>query len=177
MGQQKEPELVRVTFQYERAEYIRGVQFYLRKSYLVSWVQVLVVVLALAAVAAITVVLHRMTFFNTFVLVLLVLVSGYGAFLYFIQPGHVFDKNPDLAQKMTYVFSPEDITRQDDEAGIIFDWDIQKLWKSRGFYYLFTAKYGYIMIPRRAFWSEQDQERFEALAQAANEGLKVKIYR
>lgn len=176
MERQKGSELVRAEFQYTRAEYVRGVQFYLRKSYLISWIQVLVVVLALAAAVAIAVMLHRMTFLNTFVLVLLVLVSGYGVFLYFIQPGRLFDKTPGLAQKMIYVFSPEDIARQDDEAGIIFDWNIKKLWKSKEFYYLFLAKDGYIMIPRRAFRSEQDQKRFEELAQVANADLVIKTY-
>ena len=48
------PEQVRIEFQLERKEYVRAVRFFLRKRHLVSWIQGLVLVLALAAVGVLT---------------------------------------------------------------------------------------------------------------------------
>ncbi len=51
MKQNDEQEEVRVTFSLSRAEYVRAVRYYLRKSHLVSWVQAVVLIVALAAAA------------------------------------------------------------------------------------------------------------------------------
>ena len=47
MRQDKGGEEVRVTFSLSRTEYVRAVRYYLRKSHLVSWVQALVILIAL----------------------------------------------------------------------------------------------------------------------------------
>ncbi len=176
MGQTSGTEPVYLRFQYDKTEYVRGMRFYLRKSYLVSWVQAVVLVLALVAVLGIMVYQGRPTFFSTFVLVLLVLVAGYGIYLYSIKPARLFRKDPRLAQPVNYCFSVEDIARQDEEAAALLDWDVKKLWRSREFYYLFNAAGGYTMLPRRAFWDEKDQERFEKLVLEVNPDTVFKTY-
>ena len=111
MGKNELPDQVRVTFQLERGEYIRGVRYYLRKSHLVSWVQVLV---------------------------------------------------------MLFLFTQEDVARQDETAAALLDWDIKKLWRGPEFYYLFGSSEGYTLLPLRAFQDEEARLRFESLAQEAN---------
>ena len=51
MRQDEETREVRVTFSLSRAEYVQAVRCYLRKSHLVSWVQVLFILIALAVSA------------------------------------------------------------------------------------------------------------------------------
>ena len=92
MGKNDLPDQVRVTFQLERGEYIRGVRYYLRKSHLVSWVQVLVMLFALAATVTVTLMMGRLNFLNTLVLVLLAMAALYGLWLYWIKPGRIFDR-------------------------------------------------------------------------------------
>ena len=59
MKQDKGGEEVYVTFSLSRAEYVRAVRYYLRKSHLVSWVQVLVILIALTAAAVMGVLMGR----------------------------------------------------------------------------------------------------------------------
>lgn len=175
MENKKAPDrLVRVRFRLDRAEYVRGVRYYLRKSYLVSWVQLVIVLAVLGAVLGLTWAMGRLNFLNTLILVLLLLVSGYGGFLYLLQPGRYYDRHPELGKEVTYVFSREDLSRQDDKAAAIYDWNVKKLWRGRAFYYLFTGEEGYTMLPYRAFQSESDRETFEELVVDANRDLKVR---
>ena len=69
---------MRVTFSLSRAEYVRAVRCYLRKSHLVSWVQVLFILIALAVSAVMGILMERMSFLNTLLVVLSVMVAGYG---------------------------------------------------------------------------------------------------
>ena len=89
MRQKDGPEEVRASFSLSRAEYIRAVRYYLRKSHLVSWVQIVVILLALAASIVMSVLMERMSFLCTLLVVLAVMVAGYGIWLYFFQPGRI----------------------------------------------------------------------------------------
>ena len=167
-------EQVRAAFQLSRGEYVRAVRYYLRKSYLVSWVQVLVLVLALGASAVMTLLMERMSFLNTLLLVLSAMVALYGVWLYGIQPGRIFDRRPELGEPVSFLFTREDIARQDPRTAVLLDWKLKKLWRGKEFYYLFGEEDGYLLIPHRAFQSEEDRRHFEALARAACPELRYR---
>ena len=168
MGKNELPDQIRVTFQLERGEYIHGVRYYLRKSHLVSWVQVLVMLFALAATVTVTLMMGRLNFLNTLVLVLLAMAALYSLWLYWIKPGRIFDREAELAEPVTFLFAQEDVARQDETAAALLDWDIKKLWRGPEFYYLFGSSEGYTLLPLRAFQDEEARLRFESLAQEAN---------
>ncbi len=177
MDKDKAPERqVRIQFGLKKEEYVRGVRYYLRKSHLVSWVQLVLGLAVLAAVAALTWMMGRLNFLNTLLLVLMVLVGGYGAYLYFLRPGRYYAKHPELGREAAYVFSKEDFARQDDKAAAIYDWNVKKLWRTKEFYFLFTGGEGYTMLPRRAFASEQDWERFQEIVYDAVPGLEIRDF-
>lgn len=167
---------VRIRFQYTEEEFVRGVRYYLRKSHLISWVQLVIAALAFFAATILTVVFQRLTFLNTLVMVFVVLLAGYGSYLYFIQPRRVFRKEPALSKPFQYCFSPEDIARQDEAGAGLYDWNVKKLWRGAEFYYLFTDKDGYTMLPRRAFLSEEQQLIFEGLVLEAGPEVKIKNF-
>lgn len=176
MGRQDFSDEVRISFQLSRAEYVRGVRFYLRKSHLVSWVQILVLVLALACAILMTRIMERLTFLNTLIFVLVAMVTAYGAYLYLVKPGHIFDRNPTLSGSVTLLFTREDVTRQDEQTAAILDWRIHKLWRGEEFYYLFDEEGGYALLPLRAFESEEYREYFERLALDACPNMKFRKF-
>ena len=135
MRQDKGPEEVRVTFSLSRAEYVRAVRYYLRKSHLVSWVQALVILIALGAAAVMGILMERMSFLCTLLVVLSVMVALYGLWLYVIQPGRIYDKNPALGRQVSFLFNREDLSRQDEQTAVLLDWDLKKLWRGKEFYY------------------------------------------
>ncbi|WP_417092402.1 hypothetical protein [Intestinimonas timonensis] len=176
MRQDKGPEEVRVTFSLSRAEYVRAVRYYLRKSHLVSWIQVLVILIALGAAAVMGILMERMSFLCTLLVVLSVMVALYGLWLYVIQPGRIYDKNPALGRQVSFLFNREDLSRQDEQTAVLLDWDLKKLWRGKEFYYLFRREEGYLLLPRSAFRSEEDRLQFEFLAQTACPEVKVKHF-
>ena len=176
MKQNDEQEEVRVTFSLSRAEYVRAVRYYLRKSHLVSWVQAVVLIVALAAAAVMGTLMERMSFLCTLLVVLSAMVALYGVWLYVIQPGRIYDKNPALGRQVSFLFNREDLSRQDEETAVLLDWDLKMLWRGKEFYYLFRGAEGYLLLPRSAFQSEEDRLRFEFLAQTACPEAKVKRF-
>lgn len=176
MKQNDEQEEVRVTFSLSRAEYVRAVRYYLRKSHLVSWVQAVVLIVALAAAAVMGTLMERMSFLCTLLVVLSAMVALYGVWLYVIQPGRIYDKNPALGRQVSFLFNREDLSRQDAETAVLLDWDLKMLWRGKEFYYLFRGAEGYLLLPRSAFQSEEDRLRFEFLAQTACPEAKVKRF-
>lgn len=176
MKQNDEQEEVRVTFSLSRAEYVRAVRYYLRKSHLVSWVQAVVLIIALAAAAVMGTLMEQMSFLCTLLVVLSAMVALYGVWLYVIQPGRIYDKNPALGRQVSFLFNREDLSRQDEETAVLLDWDLKMLWRSKEFYYLFRGAEGYLLLPRSAFQSEEDRLRFEFLAQTACPEAKVKRF-
>ncbi len=169
-------EQVRVSFQLSRGEYVRAVRYYLRKSHLVSWVQALVLILALGASAGMALLMERVSFLNTLLLVLSAMVALYGAWIYGIQPGRIFDRRPELGEPVSFLFTREDIARQDPRTAVLLDWELKKLWRGREFYYLFGAQDGYVLLPLRAFQSEEDRRHFEDLAKAACPELQFRAW-
>ena len=176
MRQDKGPEEVRVTFSLSRAEYVRAVRYYLRKSHLVSWVQALVILIALGAAAVMGILMERMSFLCTLLVVLSVMVALYGLWLYVIQPGRIYDKNPALGRQVSFLFNREDLSRQDEQTAVLLDWDLKKLWRGKEFSYLVRGEEGYLLLPRSAFRSEEDRLQFEFLAQTACPEVKVKHF-
>ena len=176
MSQKDGPEEVRASFSLSRAEYIRAVRYYLRKSHLVSWVQIVVILLALAASIVMSVLMERMSFLCTLLVVLAVMVAGYGIWLYFFQPGRLYDKNPELGRPVSFLFNREDMARQDEKTAVLLDWDLKKLWRGKEFYYLFRGDEGYLLLPKSAFRSEEECLHFEYLAQAACPKAKMKHF-
>ena len=176
MEKAQQPEEISASFQLSKAEYVRGVRFYLRKSHLVSWVQLAVMLVALAGVAVTARLMERMSFLNTLVLVLVVMVTCYGGYLYGRKPGQIFKRDPSLGRSVSFLFTQEDITRQNEQEAAILDWSAQKLWRGKEFYYLFDREGGYTMLPLRGFRSEEDRLRFEMLAQAACPGMRFRRF-
>ena len=170
-------EQVRAYLQLSRWEYVRAVRCYLRKSHLVSWVQVLVLALAPGLSAVMTVIMERVSFLNTLILVLSVMVALSGVWLYGIQPGRIFDRRPELGKPVSFLFTREDIARQDANTAVLLDWKLKKLWRGREFYYLFGEEEGYLILPLRAFQSEEDRRHFEALARVACPELRFRVWR
>ena len=171
-----EEEQVRASFRLSREEYVRAVRWYLRRSHLVSWIQVLVLALALGASAGMTVLMGRMSFLNTLLLVASAMVALYGIWLYGLQPGRLYDRRPELAKPVSFLFTREDIARQDAETAVLLDWKLTKLWRGREFYYLFGEGDGYWILPLRAFQGEEERRHFEALALAACPELKFRAW-
>ena len=169
-------EQVRASFQLSREEDVRAVRCYLRKSHLVSWIQVLVILIALGAAAVMGILMERMSFLCTLLVVLSVMVALYGLWLYVIQPGRIYDKNPALGRQVSFLFNREDLSRQDEQTAVLLDWDLKKLWRGKEFYYLFRGEDGYLLLPRSAFRSEEDRLQFEFLAQTACPEVKVKHF-
>lgn len=176
MKEDKGGEEVYITFSLSRAEYVRAVRYYLRKSHLVSWVQALVILIALGAAAVMGVLMERMSFLCTLLVVLSVMVALCGLWLYVIQPGRIYDKHPELGRQVSFLFNQEDLSRQDAETAVLLDWDLRRLWRGREFYYLFRGEEGYLLLPRSAFRSEEDRLQFEFLAQTACPEVKVKHF-
>ena len=175
--QVKWPEEVSIEFQLERREYVRAVRFYLRKSHLVSWIQAAVILLALVAVVILSEIMGRLTFLNTLVLVLSLMAMIWEGWLYLFQPGRLFNRDESLRERVRFLFTQEDIARQDSHAAAILDWDIHKLWRSGEFYYLFDGKGSYTILPLRAFPDSEACERFERLAVERCPGVKIKRFR
>ena len=120
--------------------------------------------------------MERMSFLCTLLVVLSAMVALYGLWLYVIQPGRIYDKNPALGRQVSFLFNREDLSRQDAETAVLLDWDLRRLWRGKEFYYLFRGEEGYLLLPRSAFRSEEDRLRFEFLAQTACPEAKVKHF-
>ena len=169
-------EQVRIEFQLERKEYIRAVRFFLRKRHLVSWIQGLVLVLALAAVAVLTWMIGHLNFLNTLLLVLAAMALLYMGYLYLWKPGRLFDRDPALREPVTFLFSREDVARQDGRSAAILEWDVKELWRGTGLYFLFDGAGNYTLLPLRAFRGPEELERFEALVGQACPDAKIRLY-
>ena len=169
-------EEVRASYTLSRKEYVRGTRYYLRKSHLVSWVQIVVIVLALAASAVMGALMERMSFLNTLLIVLSVMVTVYGGWLYLVKPGRIYDRHPELGRPVSFLFTREDMARQDDTSAVLLDWNLKKLWRGKEFYYLFRGEDGYVLLPKSAFRSEEERLHFEALAKAACPEIKFKRF-
>lgn len=162
---------VRVSFTFTQRSYAKGVRTYLRKSWLIGPVHFIALAVALAAAVGMMVILRTVSFFPLLLLVLTLLLGGYGIYLYGVQPVRLFRKNPVLAQPVSYCFTVEDFARTDGEGSGIYPWNAQKLWRTKHYYFLLLPD-GYLMFPREAFAGQE--ETFEAIAQAANPDLKLK---
>ncbi|MBM6871007.1 YcxB family protein [Pseudoflavonifractor phocaeensis] len=171
-----EDEMVRLSFRLTRKEYTKAVRFYLRKSWRVSWLQGVVLVLALAGVLWSAWAMGALDLLHTFALVLLLLVAGVLGWVYLIQPGRTFARDPQLSQPVRFCFSAEDIVRETEEKAEYLDWQVKRFWRSRQFYYLFQADGSWLLLPRRAFGSAQDQGKFEDLVRRVNGEAQVRFF-
>ncbi len=99
----------------------------------------MVLIVALAAAAVMGTLMERMSFLCTLLVVLSAMVALYGVWLYVIQPGRIYDKNPALGRQVSFLFNREDLSRQDEETAVLLDWDLKMLWRSKEFYYLFRG--------------------------------------
>lgn len=176
MEKPRRPVEVSISFKLSKKEYVRGVRYYLRKSRRMGWIQVLVLIVALAVVAASAVILREFSFLNLMALVVLFISMGYGVFLYGWKPGGLFEKNPSLSLPVTFLFTREDIARQDEKAAVLLDWKVRQLWKGKEFYYLFGLEDGYTMFPLRAFPGKEGQKSFEKLVLDSNPGVVFRIF-
>lgn len=171
-----EATVVKVSFRLTRKDYAGAVRFYLRKSWRVSWLQGVVLALALAGVLWSAWAMGELDLLHTFALVFLLLVTGVLAWVYCIQPGRTFDRDPALSRTVTFYFSPEDIIRETEETVAYLDWQVKGFWRSRWFYYLFQADGSWILLPRRAFGSAQDQGKFEDLVRRVSGEAQVRFF-
>lgn len=168
--------MVRISFQLTKKEYAKAMRFYLRKSWRVSWLQGLILVLALAGVLWSAWAMGTLDLLHTFALVLLLLVAGVLLWVYAVQPGRTFAQDPALSRAVTFCFSPEDIVREEEERVDYLDWQVKRFWRSRDFYYLFQADGSWLLLPRRAFESAQAQGKFEDLVRQANGEAQIRFF-
>lgn len=161
---------IEVAFRLSRSEYVRALRFCLRKRHLVSWIQLLTIAVALALAVVMARVMERVSVLCTMLFVLAVMLAVYSLYQYLIKPGRIFDRDPMLHREVRFRFNGEDIARQDSEVAVLLDWQVSKVWRNRDFYFLFEGKESYILLPRRAFGSAEEEKQFERLVLAANPG-------
>lgn len=162
---------IEVAFQLSRSEYVRALRFCLRKRHLVSWIQLLTIAVALALAVVMARVMERVSVLCTMLFVLAVMLAVYSLYQYLIKPGRIFDRDPMLHREVRFRFNGEDIARQDSEVAVLLDWRVSKVWRNRDFYFLFEGKESYILLPRRAFGSAEEEKQFERLVLVANPGV------
>ena len=165
-------EPVSLSVEYRRADYVRAVRFYLRKSTPLWWDLPL-----LAAVLLLVGVLFRLFGFTPMVAVLLTLmglVLAVKCIVYLYLPGYQFDHTPQLRERCMLHFSVEDIGIHGTDAAAVVPWRYYALWSSQTDYYLIQNRQSYLILPRACFDSQADQIRFEQIAQAANPNLTRK---
>ena len=104
-------------------------------------------------------------------LVLAVMLAVYSLYQYLLKPGRIFDRDPMLHREVRFRFNGEDIARQDSEVAVLLDWRVSKVWRNRDFYFLFEGKESYILLPRWAFGSAEEEKQFERLVLVANPGV------
>lgn len=162
---------IEVAFQLSRSEYVRALRFCLRKRHLVSWIQLLTIAAALALAVVMARVMERVSVLCTMLFVLAVMLAVYSLYQYLLKPGRIFDRDPMLHREVRFRFNGEDIARQDSEVAVLLDWRVSKVWRNRDFYFLFEGKESYILLPRRAFGSAEEEKQFERLVLVANPGV------
>ena len=162
---------IEVAFRLSRSEYVRALRFCLRKRHLVSWIQLLTIAVALALAVVMARVMERVSVLCTMLFVLAVMLAVYSLYQYLIKPGRIFDRDPMLHREVRFRFNGEDIARQDSEVAVLLDWRVSKVWRNRDFYFLFEGKESYILLPRRAFGSAEEEKQFERLVLVANPGV------
>ena len=162
---------IEVAFQLSRSEYVRALRFCLRKRHLVSWIQLLTIAVALSLAVVMARVMERVSVLCTMLFVLAVMLAVYSLYQYLIKPGRIFDRDPMLHREVRFRFNGEDIARQDSEVAVLLDWRVSKVWRNRDFYFLFEGKESYILLPRRAFGSAEEEKQFERLVLVANPGV------
>ena len=162
---------IEVAFRLSRSEYVRALRFCLRKRHLVSWIQLLTIAVALALAVVMARVMERVSVLCTMLFVLAVMLAVYSLYQYLLKPGRIFDRDPMLHRDIRFRFTGEDIARQDSETAVLLDWRVSKVWRNRDFYFLFEGKESYILLPRRAFGSAEEEKRFERLVLEANPGV------
>ncbi|WP_418779501.1 YcxB family protein [Intestinimonas sp.] len=162
---------IEVAFRLSRSEYVRALRFCLRKRHLVSWIQLLTIAVALALAVVMARVMERVSVLCTMLFVLAVMLAVYSLYQYLLKPGRIFDRDPMLHREVRFRFNGEDIARQDSEVAVLLDWRVSKVWRNRDFYFLFEGKESYILLPRRAFGSAEEEKQFERLVLAANPGV------
>ena len=162
---------IEVAFQLSRSEYVRALRFCLRKRHLVSWIQLLTIDVALALSVVMAQVMERVSVLCTMLFVLAVMLAVYSLYQYLLKPGRIFDRDPMLHREVRFRFNGEDIARQDSEVAVLLDWRVSKVWRNRDFYFLFEGKESYILLPRRAFGSAEEEKQFERLVLVANPGV------
>ena len=160
-----------VAFRLSRSEYVRALRFCLRKRHLVSWIQLLTIAVALALAVVMARVMERVSVLCTMLFVLAVMLAVYSLYQYLLKPGRIFDRDPMLHREVRFRFNGEDIARQDSEVAVLLDWRVSKVWRNRDFYFLFEGKESYILLPRRAFGSAEEEKQFERLVLVANPGV------
>ena len=162
---------IEVAFRLSRSEYVRALRFCLRKRHLVSWIQLLTIAVALALAVVMERVMERVSVLCTMLFVLAVMLAVYSLYQYLLKPGRIFDRDPMLHREVRFRFNGEDIARQDSEVAVLLDWRVSKVWRNRDFYFLFEGKESYILLPRRAFGSAEEEKQFERLVLVANPGV------
>lgn len=162
---------IEVAFQLSRSEYVRALRFCLRKRHLVSWIQLLTIAVALALAVVMARVMERVSVLCIMLFVLAVMLAVYSLYQYLLKPGRIFDRDPMLHREVRFRFNGEDIARQDSEVAVLLDWRVSKVWRNRDFYFLFEGKESYILLPRRAFGSAEEEKQFERLVLVANPGV------
>ena len=167
---------IEVAFQLSRSEYVRALRFCLRKRHLVSWIQLLTIAVALALAVVMARVMEWVSVLCTMLFVLAVMLAVYSLYQYLLKPGRIFDRDPMLHREVRFRFNGEDIARQDSEVAVLLDWRVSKVWRNRDFYFLFEGKESYILLPRRAFGSAEEEKQFERLVLVANPGVAWRTF-
>lgn len=171
-----EPDFIVIKFQHNRADYIKGLRFYLLKSKTINLLRLPLIGLMVAAVVVVSWLMGRLSLINSAVLVFAGVVILVDAVRYLRLPGQLFDGTPDLHDGVTYRFSREDFTRQDDSSAATFDWNLSELWCTNTFYYMIFSDGEYRLLPRVGFASEEDCHTFEMIAMDANPQMLVRRF-
>lgn len=164
-------ESVKLTFEYTKDEYVRAERQYLFASKIITKTSVVALVICL--LFSVTYVLLWPDVIGTIFLVATLLTMGIGCVLYFYIPHYQWRHTAKYHQEYQLIFSGDSIYFKTPTIDSHLDWTIYAaLWENEEFYFLIQAPRMYAILPKRAFASPSDAQRFEEMAALNLKGTK-----
>jgi len=157
-------ESVRLTFQFDRKEYVKAVRRYLFACRTITKRDLILLSICLPAS-----ILYQYYFaisLASFILFLNLALPAVAIWLlYFVIPPRTYKRTAQLREEYTYVFTLNYILVEELGTNSEVDWETYvDLWESEEFYFLMKTLRKYTIIPKRAFGSPEEKKWFERFA-------------
>ncbi|MDO5519520.1 MAG: YcxB family protein [bacterium] len=150
-------------FTYEKKEWIRGYRLY-------QFIMKRITKLELVVMALLPVIwggmffIEGMSMFTSILLAALVLVYGTTGFILFIQPELIFKKTEKYHQEYQMIFTDNTILFETTEISSKLGWDVYSGYcEKKEFFYLLQKNVNYTLLPKRAFKTKQEEDKFREL--------------